>query len=95
MKFRDLPIGAHFKFSPGVWSFSRVVKKVSNRCYVYAERKNHTVKLPHGWHKNRWRHGLMKACVGSTNVGVQPTGRRSPLKKRQGRGRGSATYGRR
>ena len=38
--------------------------------------------------------GLMKSCVGTTNVAVIPSGRSSPLKRRGGRGRGGKSLGR-
>jgi len=92
-RFKDLKVGDHFKF-PGhpTWgpSFFNVAKKISSRCYVWSGKK--AVKATGGsW---RMRAGLMKSCVGSLNVAVEPTGRRSALKKRGGRRRGGKMLGR-
>jgi len=98
MKFRDLSVGQHFKFDNRLsdryssTSFTSTAKKVSSRCYVWAGKKGVRVKLPKNWETIRMRVGLLMTCVGSINVGVVPTGRRSPMKKRGGRNRGKKIF---
>jgi len=92
MKFRDLKIGEHFKFESGIWN--KTAKKTTSRCYVWANKKAIVKGKGRQAYIAASRAGLLGSCVGSLNVGVKPTGRSSPVKRRKGRGRGSATYGR-
>lgn len=91
-KFRDLKLGQHFRFPAG-GSFDRIAKKVTSRCYVWADARAHHKVVGRGRSAHfvgRPRAGVVSGCVGTINVRVEPTSRASPVKRRKGRGRGRA-----
>jgi len=84
IRFRDLKIGDHFRFAEST-SFFRTAKKITSRCYVWADARVFVRAKGGGW---RDRAGVLRSCVGTVNVKVEPTGRGSPVRRRRGRGRG-------
>jgi hypothetical protein len=75
MKFRDLRIGQHFRFTGENRSWDRAAKKTSGRCYVWADKTT------------RSRACLLKGQVGTVNVEVVGGRVRRPG-MRKGRKRG-------
>jgi hypothetical protein len=82
--FRELNIGQHFRFTDDRTNrpYGPAVKKVSANCYVRAIKD----VTPRG----RVRATMQPICFRAVSAGVVPTGRTSPVRKRRGRGRGSA-----
>jgi hypothetical protein len=95
--FRDLAIGQHFNMKgagPGI----APRKKVSAKCYAYPTSENVKVKrrgkiTGKPYFPYVKRKAVRRYCYSGApglNTLVQPTGRRSPVKRRTGRSRGRA-----
>lgn len=89
MKFRDLPDGAHFRFVDV--PRGQPLKKSSARCYVRVIKDVVARREP----GKSIRAMISPVCFTSLpRQDVIPTGRRSPVRVRKGRGRGSPQLGR-
>lgn len=80
--FRHVVLGQHFRFNNGS-GFTRVCKKVSARQYIYAEPECYDVvgRLGSTRFIGPGRVKLVKGEVGTLNVRVETTERRSPVRK--------------